>query len=92
MSIDEFEPPFVHGDQSGNRSAQVIQIDSSKHVAAIAICAVVCGVSAALSVWAAVTAQTAATEYRVVLNHYMHLEAQQEVMLKQLEEKDNAVR
>lgn len=48
MSVD-YEPPFVHGEQ-GERSAQVIQIDSGKHVAAVAICAAVCGLAAALAI------------------------------------------
>lgn len=53
---------------SDNRSAQVITIDSGKHVSAVAICAALCGVSAALSLWAANTALHA--EKRTELTNY----------------------
>jgi hypothetical protein len=77
--MNEYEPPFVHGEQ-GERSAQVIQIDSSKHVAAVTICAAICGMSVILSFIAAIVAWNSATEYRVLLNHTMELEAQVKAM------------
>lgn len=49
-----------------NRSAQIVQIDSGKHLYIVAICAALCGVSLAVSVWAAFTARDAATEARMV--------------------------
>lgn len=49
-----------------NRSAQVIQIDSGKHVYLAAICAAMCGLAVAVSVWSAFTARDAATEARMV--------------------------
>ena len=54
----DYEPPYVHGEQ-GERSAQIIHVDSSKHVSAVAICAAVCGLAAALSIAALVTANRA---------------------------------
>lgn len=49
-----------------HQSAQVIQIDSGKHVVLIAICAAICGIALAVSVWAAFEARDAATEARMV--------------------------
>lgn len=48
-----------------NHSAQVVQIDNGKHVTAVALCAAFCGLSLAVSVWAAYTARDAATEARL---------------------------
>jgi hypothetical protein len=62
----------VEGDSlrqtNATRGAQVIQIDSGKHVSAVALCAALCGLSAALSVWAAFTAMHA--EKRTELTNY----------------------
>ncbi len=66
--------------QHGNANNQTIVLDTGKHMAAIALCAAICGVSVVLSVWAAVEARAAATEYRVLLNHTMELEAKQKAM------------
>jgi hypothetical protein len=49
-----FLPPDI--EQSGERGAQVVQIDSGKHVAAVAVCAAICGLAAALSIAALTTA------------------------------------
>ena len=46
------DQPLDFDATASDRSAQVIQIDNGKHVAAVAICAVVCGLCAALSWWA----------------------------------------
>lgn len=58
-----------------NRSAQVIQLDNGKAVAAVALCAAFSAACAVLAVWAAFEARDAQTEYRVMLNHTMELEA-----------------
>jgi hypothetical protein len=50
---------------SDNRSAQVIHIDSSKHVATVAVCAAICGISVGFAAWSAYTARDAATEARL---------------------------
>lgn len=68
------EPPYVHGEQ-GDRSAQVINIDNGKYIAVVAVCAALCGVSAVMAYNATNEARNASTEYRVLLNHYMELEA-----------------
>lgn len=60
-------PPDIEATNT-DRSSQVIQIDSGKHVSAVAICAALCGVSAALSLWAANTAMHA--EKRTELTNY----------------------
>lgn len=54
-----------------NQSASVIQIDTGKHVAVVAMCAAFCGVSVAVSIWAAYTARDAATEARMVQYYLM---------------------
>ncbi len=59
-----------------NRSASIIQIDNGKAVAAVAICAAFAALGVALSVHAYFTARDAATEYRILLNHYMELQAE----------------
>jgi mannose/fructose/N-acetylgalactosamine-specific phosphotransferase system component IID len=61
--------------RNADRGAQVIQIDSSKHVQAITVCAAICGMSVVFALIAAIVAWNAATEYRVLLNHTMELEA-----------------
>lgn len=71
---------------AGEQSAQVIQIDNGKHVNAVAICAALCGIASVFAMWAALTAWNAITEYRVMLNHTMELEAQQKVQSRELEE------
>jgi hypothetical protein len=52
----------------------------------IAICTAICGVSLAFAIWAGYQADLMTTEYRVVLNHTMEMEAKQEVLIKEVEE------
>jgi hypothetical protein len=54
--------------ENAEYGSQVVQIDSGKHVSAVAICAAICGVSAALALWAANTALHA--EKRTELTNY----------------------
>ena len=54
-----------------NQSSSVIQIETGKHVAAVAICAALCGISVAVSIWAAYTARDAATESRLTQYYLM---------------------
>lgn len=72
--------------RNDNQSAQVIQIDNGKHVSAVAICAALAGICASISIWSVMRftelesrytseAEKTGTEYRVLLNHYMELEA-----------------
>lgn len=63
-------PDGIDADCS-ERSAQVIQIDSGKHVAVVALCAAFCGLSVVASVWAAYTARDAATESRLTQYYLM---------------------
>ncbi len=72
------------------RSAQVIQIDNGKHVAAVAVCAAICGLSLAVALWAGYQAQVMTTEYRVQLNHTMHLEAEQSALKTRVEIMENS--
>lgn len=71
MAVD----PYTLDAECDNRSAQVIQIDNGKYIAVVAVCAALCGVSCVMSWMAAAEARTATTEYRVLLNHTMELEA-----------------
>lgn len=63
--------PYALDALSDNRSAQVIQIDSGKHIAAVALCAALCGLSVAVAVWSAYTARDAATESRLTQYYLM---------------------
>lgn len=49
-----------------NQSAQIIQIDASKHMAVMVLCAVVCGMSMAISTVALMVAWNSQTEARMV--------------------------
>lgn len=53
------------------QSASVIQIDTGKHVMAVAMCAAFCGLAVAVSIWAAYTARDAGTEARLVQYYLM---------------------
>lgn len=75
----EYDDATVY-QRNADRGAQVIQIDNGKHVTAVVVCAVVCGMSVILAVWAALMARDSITEYRILLNHYMELEAQVEAL------------
>jgi hypothetical protein len=56
------------GNQQADSASQIIQIDSGKHIAVVALCAALCGLSVALSIWAASTALHA--EKRTELANY----------------------
>ncbi len=81
MSIDDFEPPFVHGDQSGDRNAQVIQIDSSRHIVTVAICAIVCGVCLSGAILASGIAWNASTDALMTRNRLISLQAQHDELV-----------
>lgn len=66
----EDEPPFVHGEVR-DRSAQVIQIDSGKHVALVGICAAICAATLVASAWAVHVAHNAETESRLTQYYLM---------------------
>lgn len=77
--------PLV-GQHNDGRANQSIIIDTGKHAAVIAVCAVVCGLSGAVALWAGYQAQVMTTEYRVELNHRMEMEARQKVMAEEIQE------
>lgn len=54
-----------------HHSAQIVQIDSGKHVSVIGICAAICGFAGALSCWSAYTANRAERETRM-LEYYVN--------------------
>lgn len=74
--------------RAGDRSNQSIVIDNGKYVAAVVVCAALCGLSMAFAWHADQKADEAITEYRLMLNHQMYLESQ----LETLKEKSSAVR
>ena len=74
MGSIEYEPPYVHN-ETGERGATVISVDTGKHANIMTMCALVCGICVALAVVCAGICWWAITEHRVVLNHYMQLEA-----------------
>jgi hypothetical protein len=69
-----------------NRSAQVIQIDSSKHVAAITVCAAICGLSVCAAIWSAYTARDAATEARLAQYEVSKLRSDHDSLERQVKE------
>ena len=69
------EYPFDMEANSDNQSAQVIQIDSGKHLAVVAVCAALCGIAGALSIWAAYTAVRAEREARMLQYYLLELDA-----------------
>lgn len=89
-------PDGIDADCS-DRSAQVIQNFSGKHVAAVAICAAICGLCAAISWWAVQENIKTALRYRddsidmqmqyeKERNHVIELEARQKFLADQLQE------
>ena len=87
--LDEIE---CISQRNEERGAQVIQIDSSKHVAAVAVCAAICGVSLAIAIWAGITAEHAQTEYVIMLSHQTKLEAREEFLEDKVKELEHANR
>lgn len=73
---------------AGDRSNQSIIIDNGKYVAAVVVCAALCGASWVFAWHAAYVAEKADTQYQVMLNHQMYLENQ----MDNLKEKKDAVR
>lgn len=57
--------------RNATRGAQVIQIDSGKHVAVVALCAALCAGSIAASLWAVHVAHNAETESRLTQYYLM---------------------
>jgi hypothetical protein len=82
-----FVPPDVE-QNSGDGSNQSIVIDNGRYVAAVVICAVLCGASWVYAWHADQRSTEAITEYRVMLNHQMYLENQ----VENLKEKHDALR
>jgi hypothetical protein len=72
--------------RADNRSAQVIQIDSSKHVAAVAVCAAICGISVGAAIWSAYTARDAATEARLAQYEVSKLRSDHDSLERQVKE------
>jgi len=65
------DTPLDFDPTASDRSAQVIHIDSGKHLSVVAVCAALCGVAAALSAWSAYTAIRAERETRM-LQYYVN--------------------
>lgn len=65
------DQPLDFEANNDNRSAQVIQIDSGKHLSVVAVCAALCGLSGALAIWAAHTAAVATKETRLTQYYLM---------------------
>lgn len=88
--------PYVHGEQ-GERSAQIISIDVSRHAAVVAVCAVVCGICVAVSWWAIAEQRAIGVrfhddsvdmqdQYQKERNHVIELEARLNVLSNQVQE------
>lgn len=67
-SVDAFGEFHAEND---NRSAQVIQIDSGKHVAVVAICSALCAICAGFAFYAYQVAKVAERESRM-LQYYVN--------------------
>ena len=76
--------------EASERSAQVIQIDNGKHVAAVAFCAIVCGFCAALCWKMSVSFHDDSVDiqdqYQKERNHVIELEARLKVQGDQIQE------
>lgn len=57
--------------QNKHRSAQVVQVESSRHISAVAICSAICGLAGAVALWAGYTAIKAEREARL-LQYYVN--------------------
>lgn len=68
------EYPVDFDASNDNRSAQVIQIDSGKHVQVVATCAILCALSACLALFAAYTGVKAERETRMLEYYTMELD------------------
>lgn len=77
--------PDFHN-EAGERSAQVINVDTGKHIAAVVLCAAVCGMSVVFAWRASLLATETTIEYRVLLNHTVELEANQKALANRIEE------
>ena len=71
MQITE---PMVKADND-NRSAQVIQIDSGKHVAVVALCAALCAGSMVYAMLANTKAEDARMESRMLQYYVLEMDA-----------------
>lgn len=93
-AVNEFDPYIAQ--ENADRGAQVIQIDSSKHVTMVAVCAIVCGLCAAISFtcWRAAHDDLVDVQdqYQKERNHVIELEARQKVLADELEELKHHVR
>ena len=63
--------PYALDAISDRQSAQVIQIDSGKHVSVVALCAALCGISVPIAVWSGYRASQAEQEARM-LEYYVN--------------------
>lgn len=93
----ETELDFDPMQRAGDRSNQSIVIDNGKYVAAIVVCAVVCGLCAAVSWWS-VSASRDVTigfrdesldiqdQYQKERNHVIELEARLKILGDEVEE------
>ena len=96
MSQDEFDYPDIE-QTNATRGAQILQIDSSKHISAVALCAIVCGLCAAISWWAVYEQRDTARRYRDdsidmqdkydrERNHVIELEARLKIQGEEIQE------
>ena len=88
--------PLGFSAQASDRSAQVIQIDNGKSVAAIALCAALCGICTAVTigtVWHS-NAREVATEsqMRKTQNHVDEMTNEVKRLKDRLEDRNHAVR
>lgn len=67
----EYDDDAGISQRNAQQGAQVIQIDSGKHVALVAVCAALCGFSCAVSAWSAYQASITAKETRLTQYYLM---------------------
>lgn len=75
---------FGIANRAGDRSAQIIQVESGKYAAVVAVCGAICGLALAVALWAGYQAQLMTTENRVAINHSMEMEARLTIMEQEL--------
>lgn len=66
----ENDYPYI-GRQEADSASQIIQIDSGKHIAVVALCAALCGIAAVFAGWAAYSSAKTEKELRLVQYYLM---------------------
>jgi hypothetical protein len=79
--VNKYEDLKCIGQQNGTRGAQLIQVDSSRHIATVAICSVICGICLSGALLSAGIAWNASTDALMTRNRLISLQAQHDELV-----------